>query len=100
MFPNSTILGPVFWIVMGLLYALIILSANYWAKDLKLNMKWWKWLLLSFWYAGLSISIAGSFTLFGEGENRAGYYFLGISIVIFLILGVGLWRLIIPAKEK
>ena len=71
-----------------------------WAKDLKLNMKWWKWLLLSLWYAGLSICIAGSFTLFGEGEIRAGNYFLGISIVIFLILGVSLWRLLIPAKEK
>lgn len=100
MFPNATILGPLFWIVMGLIYALIIISARIWAEDLKLNMNWWKWMLISFWYILLSISIASAFTLFGEHEPKAGYYFLGFSALIFFIFGLGVWRLISQGRSK
>lgn len=94
MFPHNTILGPLFWIIMGLLYALLIAGAKIWFKDLGFKMNWWKWLLTSFWFVLLSLTIAGSFTLMGEDEFRAGYYFLGVFGMISLILGVGLWRLL------
>ena len=100
MFPNATILGPLFWIIMGLIYALIILSAKIWAEDLKLKMLWWKWVLVSLWYVIVSICIAGAFTLFGEDELKAGYYFLGISALVFFIFGFAVWRVLIHNKAK
>jgi len=100
MFPNSTILGPLFWIVMGLVYAIMIVSARYWAEDLQLKMTWWKWLLVSLWYVILSVCIAGAFTLFGEDEPKAGYYFLGISALVLFIGGIGVWRILIHGRVK
>jgi hypothetical protein len=79
---------------MGLIYALMIAGTPMWAKDLGLQMNWWKWLLTAVWYGLLSISIAASFTLMGEKEPRAGQYSLGLTLVIMIILGVGLWSLL------
>jgi len=84
---------PVFWIIMGLLYALIGYSAKLWAKDLGLKMNWWKWLIAWIWFLILSLSIAGGFTLIGENEVRPGLYFLGSSLVINIILGFIVWRI-------
>ena len=89
----STIARPLFWIVMGLIYALMIASAPAWARDLGLQMTWWKWFLAALWYGLLSLGIAASFTLMGEKEPRAGQYALGLTLVIMIILGVGLWSL-------
>lgn len=94
MFPYSTILRPIFWIVMGLIYAMIVAGAKAWAEDLSMPMNWWKWLLTVIWYCLLSFSFAGGFTLLGEKEPRAGYYFLGSSLIITIILGIGLWHLL------
>ena len=94
MIAYSTTLRPLFWIVMGLLYALMIAGAPVWAEDIGLQMSWWKWLLTGIWYGLLSICIAASFTLMGEKEPRAGQYSLGLSLVIMTILGVGLWFLL------
>lgn len=89
----STIARPLFWIVMGLIYALMIAGAPMWARDLDLQMTWWKWVLAALWYGLLSLGIAASFTLMGEKEPRAGQYALGLTLVIMIILGVGLWSL-------
>jgi len=90
----STIARPLFWIVMGLIYALMIVGAPVWAEDLGLQMSWWKWLLTGIWYGLLSIGIAASFTLMGEKEPRAGQYSLGLTVVIMIVLGMGLWSLL------
>ena len=90
----STISRPIFWIVMGLFYALMIAGAPVWAEDLGLQMNWWKWLLAAVWYCLLSIGIAAGYTLMGEKEPRAGYYIAGLSVIIMIILGVGLWILL------
>jgi hypothetical protein len=79
---------------MGLIYALMIAGAPVWAKDLGLQMAWWKWLLAAIWYCLLSLAIAASFTLMGEREPRAGHYALGLTLVIMAILGVCLWFLL------
>lgn len=90
----STIARPLFWIVMGLIYALMIAGAPAWARDLGLQMTWWKWVLATLWYGLLSVSIAASFTLMGEKEPRAGQLALGLTLVIMIALGVGLWFLL------
>ena len=94
MFTNSTILEPLFWIIMGILYTVFAISMTYWAKDLKLKMNWWKWLLAIIWFIFLNITIAAGTTLIGENELRAGLYFLGVFGTLFIVLGVGLWQLI------
>nr|NQU92733.1 hypothetical protein [Bacteroidota bacterium] len=93
MFTNSTILEPLFWIIMGVLYTIFAISMTYWARDLKLKMNWWKWLLSIIWFILLNITIAGGFTLIEENESRAGIYFIGIFGTILIVLGVGLWQL-------
>lgn len=79
---------------MGVLYTIFAISVKYWAKDLKIKMNWWKWLLSILWFLLLNISVAGSFTLIGENETRAGIFFLSVSSIILLLLGLGFWRLI------
>ena len=100
MFPHSTILNPIFWISMGLLYALIFASARIWAKDLGLNMNFWKWFHLSIWFLFITLSVAASFTLYGEDEHRAGNYLLGIFGTVGIIWGVGLWRILQKGRNK
>ncbi len=90
---------PVFWIIIGMLGLLMITSAKYWLSDLNIVMKWWKWLLAGAWFVLLSLSLAGGMTLIGEGEQQAGLYFLGFSLLIILLLGVGLWRLLARKKK-
>lgn len=100
MFPYSTILGPLFWIIMGLIYALIIASARVWVQDLGLKMNWWKWMMVVGWFCLLNFSIAGGFTLIGEREPRAGLYFLGLFVTISVITGVGLGRFLWAGRGK
>jgi hypothetical protein len=99
MFSYSTLLRPLFWIGMGLLYALIAASAKLWVQDLNLSMTWWKWTLAALWYALLSFSFAGAFTLIGENERQAGYRFLVFHLGLTLIAGVGLCYLIRPLSH-
>ena len=93
MFVYSTLLRPIFWVVMGLLYALIIAGSKIWAQDLGLEMSWWKWVLVWLWYGLLSLGCAIGFTLMGEKEIRAGYFILGTNFIASVILGAGLWFL-------
>lgn len=100
MFPQSTILGPLFWIALGMLYSFLIISARIWVKDLKLKMNKWKWLLLISWFILINLSIAGGFTLIGENEKRAGLYFLGFFGIISTIYGVVIWRILQLNRDK
>ena len=90
----STFAKPLFWIVMGLLYALMIAGAPVWAEDMGLEMSLWKWLLAAIWFCLLSVGIAAGFTLMGEKEPRAGHIIALLTVVIMIILGVGLWHLL------
>jgi hypothetical protein len=94
MIQYSTFLRALFWIFMGLLYALMIAGARIWAEELGLLMNVWKWLLATVWYVLLSIGVAAGTTLIGEREPRAGYYLLGITLIIMAILGFLLWHLL------
>jgi hypothetical protein len=94
MFAYSTIFKPLFWMAMGLIYALIVAGAPIWAQDLGMQMNWWKWILAALWYILLSFGLAGGFTLMGEKEPGAWYKFMGVHLFITFILGVGLWHLL------
>ena len=94
MITYSPFFKPIFWIVMGLIYALTIAGAPLWAEDLGLHMTWWKWILAGLWYVLLSFTFAGSFTLLGEKEPGAWYKFLGFHLIIAIIFGVIVWSLI------
>ena len=100
MFPHSTILGPLFWIVMGLLYAFLLYSAKIWFKDLGILMNKRRWVLVATYFIFINITIGGAFTLIGEDEFRAGVYFLGIFGVLSIILGVALWRYLNANKKE
>ena len=94
MFPYSTFLGPLFWMVMGVLAAIFFYSLVQYFKASKMSLVWWKWLLLIFWLIGLYTLISGAFVLIGESEVRAGLYFLGVFGTLIIIFGVALWRLV------
>jgi hypothetical protein len=89
----STVAKSFFWIGMGLVYAMIIAGAPYIAKDLGLQMTWWKWSLAALWYIILSIGVAAGFTVMGEREPGAAKYFFSITIVSMAILGSALWHI-------
>jgi len=95
MIQYSTIARPLFWIVMGVIYVLTIAGARVWFQDLGLPMAWWKWMMVVTWYVLLSLSFAAGFTLMGEKEPKAGYRFLGFSLPVMGILGIGLWVVIV-----
>ena len=87
MFFYSTYAKALFWIIMGLFYALTIASAPIWAEDLNLQMGWWKWPLVAGWYVLLSIGVAAGTTLIGEKEPMAGYYILALSVITMFVGG-------------
>ena len=88
MLQYSSFFKPVFWTVMGLLYALIIAGAPIWMQDMGIQMSWWKWILATAWYALLSFTCAGSFTLLAEKEPAAWYRFLCFHLIITIIVGI------------
>ena len=90
----STFAKALFWMVMGLLYALMIAGAPIWAEDLGLQMTWWKWLAVAVWFVLLSTGIAAGFTLMGEKEPGAGLPVAGISTILMIILGFGLLQML------
>lgn len=94
MFTYEIFLNPVFWMLYGALIVLFFMIINRYVKELNVRMKWWMWLLFAAWFSGLIFVVAGGFTLLGENEWNAGLYFLGIFCTVFLVMGVGLWRLI------
>lgn len=95
MFIYSSFFKPVFWVVMGLIYAVMIAGAGYWAHDLGLSMTWWKWVLVALWYLLLSFAFAGGFTLMGEREGRAGQRHLGFFLAITVVCGAVLWFVVL-----
>lgn len=84
----------IFAFIVGLLTGAVVVGAITWAKDLGLQMSWWKWLLSSLWYLMLLFLLFAAFTFIGEGEAAAGWKTVGISVVLLVILGAGLVRVL------
>ena len=87
-----------FWFVMGILFVGVALGFWAWTREWGLVMKWWKWLLALLWWVLLNITIASPFTLLAEDEGTGALGVFGILAVITIILGVGLWRLLIRGR--
>jgi Zn-dependent protease with chaperone function len=101
MFPKSLMMGPLFWIILGLIYAVMLHSYYHWTRNQNIKMNWWKWLLSVSFYILLSLSIATGFTLFGEGEIRPGTASIVVFGVLSILFGVLLFRFVLkPVKPK
>ena len=100
MFPQGTLLDPIFWMVLGAIQVLFFAGANEWAKEYELNMNWWKWVGVAGWWFTFLLTIAGAFTLHGENEGMAGWYFLGWVGTAWIICGAILARIIWVLRLK
>lgn len=90
----------IYFFIIGAVTGLVITAANNWAKDLRLKMTWWKWLLAALWYILLNFFVFLGFTFIGEGETAAGLRLLFFQAVLMIGLGMGLVRLIWAGREK
>ena len=83
-----------FWFVEGILFVLVILGVNAWARDRGTPLSPVKWALFLVWLllAGFTVAFVG--TSFGEGEpvaaQRGGLLFGMVTVVS----GVGIWRIL------
>lgn len=100
MFPQSTILDPIFWMVLGAVQVFVFQSAKLWAEDFNIHMNWWKWLLAGSWWFSFILTIAGAFTLLGENEGNAGWYFLGFVGTAMVIGGAILLKLFMILSNR
>jgi hypothetical protein len=89
-----------FAFIIGAVSGLVAAGALAWAKDLRLKMTWWKWLLTISWYLLLNFSVLLAFTMMGEGETAAGLKMLLFFGIITFVLGVGLARLLWMGRKK
>ncbi len=90
----------IFAFVTGLLTGGVVVGAITWSGELGLKLRWWKWLLAALWYVLLLLIVFAAFTLIGEGESVAGWKTLGIATVVMVILGAGLFRLLLSARTR
>jgi hypothetical protein len=86
--------------IIGATFGFIVPSAKAWARDLKLKMNWWKWLLVAIWHITFLFCILLNFTFIGEGEVAAGLKLLAVQMFAMLLLGVGLVRILLAGREK
>ena len=86
--------------IVGLLTGAVVVGAASWAKALGLRMRWWKWLLSALWYLLLLFLLFAAFTFMGEGESLAGWKTLAVSGVIMVILGTGLFRILLVGRSN
>lgn len=89
----------IFAFITGLFSGGVIVGAITWAKDLGLNMNWWKWLLSAIWYLLLLLLVFAAFTFMGEGEPAAGWKTLGLATVLMVFLGTGLYRILMAHSK-
>jgi hypothetical protein len=83
-----------FWFVEGILFVVVILGLQAWARDQGIILRWWKWVLFVLWLilAGFTIAFVG--TSYGEGESVAGTRGGLLFGLMTIIAGVGLWRVL------
>ncbi|WP_299794754.1 hypothetical protein [uncultured Shewanella sp.] len=100
MFPQSTLLDPLFWMVLGAIQVLVFAGAGQWAKEYHLGMNWWKWLVVGFWWLSFILTVAGAFTLLGENEGNAGWYVLGFVGTALVIGAAVIYKVLLHLKPK
>jgi hypothetical protein len=84
-----------FWLLMGVILVLVAAAFKSFADDQGWHLTWWKGLLALLWYGLFTLSFYSYGTLAGEDEASAGFKLMLLILFICLILGVGLWRLMV-----
>ncbi len=100
MFTNSTILNPLFWIVIGILNVLFVIGLRTLFHDLGIKVTKLKWFVLLCYWIILNLTIAGGFTLIGENETTAGLRFLGFFSIPILFAGAIIVKWILSGRIK
>lgn len=89
-----------FWFVMGILMTVAFLGARAWFQDKHIAMPWWKWLLVALWALLLAFTLGWVGTSIGENEVKAAGVGGAIFGVLTIILGVGLWRVLLLKRKS
>ncbi len=91
MFPGVNMLNSLFWMVFGAMQILIIAGAYAWLKEKGKKVAWWQMTILYGIFATFLLTIGGGFTLAGEYESQAGWYFIGIlGVPVILAFAIAL----------
>ena len=88
--------GTFFWFLMGIIFVLVAAGFRAFAKDRGWVVTWWKAVIGILLYFLFTMSFYAWGTLIGENEGGAAFKLLVLGLIISLVLGVGLWRLMIP----
>ena len=88
-----------FWFLMGILFVLIAAGFKSFVDGKGWVMSWWKWLLGIIWYGILMVTFYSAGILLGEQET-AWWRILILGLFVTLILGVGLWRLLMIKPKQ
>lgn len=91
---QSTILGPLFWMLLGIIQLSFFIGLRLFFRDKGFQLSWFRWFLIAGWWFTTNVTVAAAFTLIGENESRAGTYFLAFFGVVLLICGAALWTFI------
>lgn len=90
MFPGVVMLDSLFWMIFGAMQILVFLGARAWLDHYGKKVSFWKLLLMYVSFACLCLTVSGGFTLMGEYESIAGWYFIGTlgvpQIIVFALL--------------
>jgi hypothetical protein len=84
-----------FWFIEGIFACLVVIGLKIWMEDRGIPMPFWKWLLFGLWILFLGFTIAFIGTNIGENEATAALKGGILFGLISIILGVGLWRLLL-----
>lgn len=95
---QSTIFGPLFWMLQGILLFIFVIGLYFYFKDKNIELTILKWLLIIAYWLTVNLTITAGFTLIGEDETRAGIYFMSFFSVILIVVGVVLRRYILKVK--
>lgn len=100
MFPGTTIINYVFWMAMGLIQALVFAGAYEWIKSYNKNATWWQTVLIYGCFLSFCTVVGGGFTLMGEFESQAGWYFIGFLGAPHVIAMAVLLKLFVFKKAQ
>ncbi|MBU0971160.1 MAG: hypothetical protein KKC20_10965 [Proteobacteria bacterium] len=100
MFPGSTMLNYIFWMMMGALQVLIVMGLVELLKSHGRKIVWWQVSLIYLGFAVFCSVIAGGTTLMGEYETIAGWYFIGVLGLPVVICLAILARLFVMKKKS
>jgi hypothetical protein len=88
-----------YWFIEGVIFCLAVIGFKIWMEDRGVPMPFWKWGLLGIWVLLFGFTIAFVGTSLGEKEPKAALLGGIVFGLITVILGVGLWRILLIGKK-